>query len=74
MSKLIEKKIGDEVYIDCFSSMGSSSCGDIKITDVVIKYDSDTGEPFNVIITDEDAWDSRTGLNYTNPNYMYYIE
>lgn len=74
MSKLTAKKIGDNVYMDCFSSMGSSSCGNIEITDIVTKYDPDTGKSFNVIITGEDAWDSRNGMSYTNSNCMYYIE
>lgn len=74
MNKLLKKKIGDTVYMDCFTSMGATSAGDIEVTDIVIKYDVNTGIPFNVIITGEDAWDSRTGDSFTNSNCMYYIE
>ena len=66
-------KVGDEVYMDCYSSLGSSSAGYYDITEVSYKYDENTGEKFKVIHTEDKMWDSRDGEPYKNPNSMFYL-
>ena len=75
-NNLINKKIGDMVYVDCYSSMGAFSCGDLEITHFTYKYDEDTGEKYKIIHTgdtyDGRKWDSRTGESI--PEGMFYIQ
>jgi hypothetical protein len=74
MSNLQDKEVGDQVYLDCYTSMGASSAGNIPIIDILYKYDPDTGIKFKVLVSDEgDRWDSRTGDSYDNSHCMYYI-
>lgn len=70
---LKNKKAGDSVYLNCYSSMGASSEGPIEIIETDIRYDSVTGKPFNILIADYGCWDSRTGDSYVNKGSMYYI-
>lgn len=72
-AKLMKKEQGDTVYMDCLSSMGASSAGDIKITKTKYKYDENTGEKYKVIIVEGGAkFDSRNG-EPLNKQSMYYI-
>ena len=58
---LINCEIGDEVYVDCLSSMGASSCGMEEVSNISFKYDEDTGEKYKIIHCGESTYDSRTG-------------
>lgn len=71
---LKRKKKGDTVYMDCYSSIGSSSTGDKVVTDVLTKFDRNTGIPFKVLVTGDLQWDTRTGDCYNNKASMFYIE
>jgi hypothetical protein len=63
-------KVGDKVYIDCFTSMGTG--GISEVTKIVKKYDSDTGKPYDVIYFGDHQFDSRNGDAISSPT-MYYI-
>jgi hypothetical protein len=65
-------KVGDEVYVDCFTSMGASSAGYTKVTKIETKYDVDTGEPYRVIKAGGRKFDGRDG-NMTKSSGMFYI-
>jgi hypothetical protein len=65
--------IGDTVYIGSYSSLGASSEGDEKIKDILVKYDENTGEKYNVIVcSDFMKFDARSGDGING--IMYYIE
>ena len=66
-------KVGDVLYISCFTSMGASSEGDRVVTDVKVKYDENNGEPYDVICFDDHEFHGITGKALTNPS-MYYID
>ena len=69
------KKVGDKVYIECYTSMGQSSTGYYEIKEVDYKFDSDTGEKFPVYRVEEKDWfDGRDGSSYNNKESMYYID
>lgn len=70
---LIGRQVGEMVYMDCDSSMGASSCGDVEITDITQKFDEDTGVKYDVIHTGEDRWDSRTGFPLKGTAQAFYI-
>lgn len=54
-------RTGDEVYIDCDSSMGASSCGFEKIEDLRERFDTITGEKYEQYKVTGDWYDQRTG-------------
>ena len=62
---------GDNVWIDCDASFVTAG-GYHTVTEVKIKYDEDTGEPYNVICCDKHEFDARSGGAITPPT-MYYI-
>jgi len=72
MGILKDIKVGDEVYVGCYTSMGASSEGNQTVTDVKVKFDEDTGEPYNVIYLGEHKFDTRNGGAINAPT-MYYI-
>lgn len=61
------------VYMDCDSSFGASSAGDMEVLDIDYRYDSVTGERFKILITEGTTWDTRTGDDYDNKSSMFYI-
>jgi len=64
-------KVGDIINIQCYSGHGDG--GPTKVDDILIKYDSDTGEKYNVIVVNGNhQFDSRTG-NAINSPTMYYM-
>jgi|688.fasta_scaffold70406_8 hypothetical protein len=73
MKDLKDLTIGDTVYIGSYSSLGASSEGDEKIKDILVKYDENTGEKYNVIVcSDFMKFDARSGDGING--IMYYIE
>lgn len=67
-------KIGDEVYIDGYTSMAQQSARMSKIDDVQTRYDELTGKPFDIVLVDGDWYDTRDGGCHSNKDSMYYIE
>ena len=72
------KSVGDEVYLDSYTSMGQSSLAQgvypNTIEKVEFRYDEYTGEKFPVYLV-LDAWyDGRNGNCYSNKNSIYYLE
>jgi len=67
---LSELQTGDLVYHDGDSSFCTMS--ELTVTDIKIKYDPDTGEPYNIIFCKDLMFDGRTG-NAINPPLAYYI-
>lgn len=67
---MIKKKVGDEVTIECMTSMGTDSKA--KITKITTKYNEDTGKPYKVIWCKDRAFHGVTG-NALNPPTAYYI-
>jgi hypothetical protein len=71
MKTLKEITIGDTVITDGDSSFCSRD--EEKVINITVKYDENSGEPYNVIWVDGDrAFDSRTG-DAINPPLAYYI-
>ena len=57
-----------------YTSMAQSSCAYDKgsvISEVKIKYDSDTGKPYNIVKAYNDWWKADTGASVEEG--MYYI-
>lgn len=71
---LVDKDVGDEVYLDCYSSMGASSTGRTKVLDVAYKYDADTGARFKILKVHNKWYDTRNGKVYPSSSWMYFIE
>lgn len=63
-------KVGDEVACDGDSGFCDYSVE--KISNITVKYDEDSGEPYNVIWLGERMFDSRDGWAM-NPPTAYYI-
>jgi hypothetical protein len=64
-------KKGDTVNIECYSGMGSG--GPSKVKNILVKFDPDTGEKYNVIVVDDNhQFDCRTGDAMNAPT-AYYI-
>ena len=64
-------KIGRKVMVEAerpFCSGGPS-----VITDIDIRYNEITGEPFRVYKIDGKLWDENGGC-YSNPQFMYYVD
>lgn len=71
MKNLTELVTGDKVWCDGDSSFCDGSTDTIK--NIKVKYDENTGEPYNIIILSGDRrFDSRNG-NALNPPTAYYI-
>jgi len=66
--------VGDEVYMECLTSMGQSSTGTYKIEEVQQRYDEYTGEPFLIYRVIDEWYDGRNGNCYSNKKSMYYLE
>ena len=74
MSECLDNiKVGDNVYRECYTSMGASSNGDSEVTAIITKYDEDTGEPYKVICCGDHWFDGRTGDAMNEPT-MFYIK
>ena len=65
-------KVGDDVYVACYTSMGASSEGTRTVTELEIKYDEDSGDPYTVICLGKHKFDGRDGGALNSPT-MYYI-
>lgn len=73
--KLSELTVNDKVYVDCMSSLGASSCGYSLISEVVKKFDENTGEEYKVFLVDDRKFDSRNGSEIRKDGIgMFYIE
>ena len=66
-------KVGEEVYLECYTSMGSGSNGYEIISDVDHRYDAKTGEKFPVYEVNEKWYDGRSGVCYSHPKFMFGI-
>ena len=64
-------KVGDEMLIECYTSMGTG--GKSKVTKITTKYDEDTGKPYKVIWFGDHGFSAETGGAITPPT-MYYIK
>lgn len=69
---MIKAKVGDKVYVECFTSMGAGSNGEQTVTKITKKYDEDTGKPYRVIWCGTHGFDSRDGHAITVP-LMFHI-
>jgi hypothetical protein len=67
-------KVGDNVYIDGYTSMAQQNSGVEKIEGVDHKFDVNTGEQFTIYLVNGSWFDSRDGGCFSNPNSMYYLE
>ena len=64
-------KIGDSVNVCAMTSFGDDSTE--VVTGIKVKYDEDSGEPYNVIQIGKNwLFDSRTGNAITSPT-MYFL-
>jgi hypothetical protein len=72
MKKLTEVVTDDLVW--CGGDSGFCQDDIEKVVDVIVKYDENTGIPYNVIILNGDRrFDSRNGVAL-NPPTAYYIK
>ena len=70
---LENKNVGDEVWIDGYTSMAQQNFGKRIITGIDYRFDETTGEKYKIIQIDNDWYDSRDGGCYSNKDSMYYI-
>jgi hypothetical protein len=71
MKNLTKLEVGDTVMTECFSGLGTGGKATVKA--LTNKYDKNSGEPFPVVILDNDQeFDATTGNAITAP-YAYYI-
>lgn len=74
MSEYLDNiKIGDEVYVACYSSTGASSEGNQTVANIETKYDGGTGKAFHIICIGNHLFDGRNGSAINAPT-MYYIQ
>ena len=74
MAKFRRKfKVGDMVYISCYTSMGASSEGDQKVTEIKVRYDHISGQAYDVICFGDHEFHGITGEPIKGPT-MYYID
>lgn len=66
-------KIGDEVYLECYSSFGADATGRYPIKGIRTKYDPDTGKPHLEYKVDDNWYNSTDGSAATGPT-AYYLE
>lgn len=65
-----EVQIGDYVMVECEHLYDSTSY--LKVIDVGIMYDSQTGTPIKTVTTeDEEVWSTRDGYCVSTPNSFY---
>ena len=65
-------KVGDAVYVECYTSMGESSEGDETVTELQTKFDEDTDDAYTVICIGDHKFDGRNGGAINAPT-MYFI-
>jgi hypothetical protein len=71
----MDKKVGDEVWIDGYTSMAQQSAPDKSVIEKIrYKYDVDTGVPYPIYLVAGHWYDSRTGGDCDNKQSMYYME
>jgi len=63
--------IGDEVCIECMTSIGTSRIN--IVTDIETKYDCNTGNPYNIICCDDGSKYKEDGTCISGPS-MYYLD
>lgn len=66
-------KVGDYIWLNCYTSHGASSEGYITVTNIKYKYDEDTGDPYEVICFEDLEFNAETGESLTKSD-MFYIE
>lgn len=70
----MEKKIGDIVWLDGYTSIAQQNSRRYPIERIDYKFDKDTGEKFAIYFVANRWFDSRNGGEYENNDSMYYIE
>jgi hypothetical protein len=70
----MEKKIGDLVWLDGYTSSAQQNSRQYKIEKIDYKFDKDTGDRFAIYFVADRWFDSRDGGEYDNDKSMYYIE
>lgn len=64
--------VGDYIGIECERFGGYSS--HLRIVDIQQRYDGITGEPYKIVIDEEDEiWSTQSGQCLSNPNTFYEI-
>lgn len=70
----MEKKIGDVVWLDGYTSFAQQNSKKYEIEKIDHKFDKDTGERFAIYFVAGTWFDGRDGGAYDNEMSMYYIE
>ena len=70
----MELKVGDEVYMDGYTSIAQQNAGKEEIKAIDYRFDEITGEKFPIFKINNDWFDGRDGSCYSNKNLMYYID
>lgn len=66
-------KVGDSVYIDCYTSLGGGVGWD-KIKEVKTVFEKETGNPYKIIKVDNHWYRIDTGVCDDSDKWMYYID
>lgn len=72
--KLEDSKVGNLVYLECYTSLGASSTGKKIVEEIGYRYDVNTGDKFTVLRVNDDWYDSRDGTCFSNLKSMFYLE
>lgn len=71
--KITDLKVGDVVYLDCDQGLGQSSCGREVISDIIVRYNEVTGEPYKLICLSGSNMKFDMNGNQTGKWGMFYI-
>lgn len=69
----MEKKVGDKVWLDGYTSLAQQNSGMEVITKVEYRFDKMIGEKFPIYFIGSGVFDGRDGGAYDNDRSMYYI-
>lgn len=65
--------VGDQVYVDGYTSMAQQNADWETIEKIKTKY-NDTGVEFQIYKVGDEWYDSRDGSCFSNPKSMYYLD
>lgn len=67
-------QVGDEVYVDGYTSMAQQNAENERIKEVRFKYDEESGERYPIYKVAGAWYDGRDGSCHSNKKSMYFID
>jgi len=73
-NKIMEKNIGDLVWLDGYTSLAQQNSQEFEIKQKEYRFDEISGEKFPIYFVNDRWFDGRDGGGYNDEKCMYYIE